>query len=257
MEILIYIIIFIYGLIFGSFYNVVGYRLPKGLSLIKPKGSFCPNCNHELKWYELIPLISFIIQKGKCTKCKCKISLFYPLIELLTGILFLISYIAFGFTTEFALALLLSSYFVIVIVSDGRYMEIPDEVTITFTVLVLLTKLLAYGPNEALLSLVQGFTMFLVIYLFMKITSFIFKKETLGGGDIKLEFFTGALIGIYNGLFSIFIGSLIALPFSLLNIKSKEDSTIPFGPFLLLGVFIIYIFKLDIFNIIRDLTYIK
>ena len=255
MEILVSIIVFIYGLVFGSFYNVVGYRLPKGMSLIKPKGSFCPNCNHELRWYELIPLFSFIIQRGKCTKCKKKISLYYPMIELLTGILFLVSYISFGITTEFMIALILSSYFVIVVVSDGRYMIIPDEVTIVMSILLIVTEVLSYGPEKTLVYIVSGIALFLIVFLFMKICNFIFKKETLGGGDVKLEFFTGCLLGVPNGLFSIFIGSVLALPFSIINTK-KNNNMVPFGPFLLLGALLIYVLRIDVIKIINDLSYL-
>ena len=84
MNVFLGILIFIYGLVFGSFYNVVGYRIPKKLSLLRP-GSYCPNCRHKLRWYELIPLFSYVIQRGRCTQCKKKISFYYPLIEFLTG----------------------------------------------------------------------------------------------------------------------------------------------------------------------------
>ena len=90
MGIYIGCLVFIYGLLLGSFYNVVGYRIPNNLSIVSP-GSFCPKCNHKLKWYELIPVFSFLIQKGKCRKCGSRISLFYPVIELTTAILFLVS----------------------------------------------------------------------------------------------------------------------------------------------------------------------
>ena len=92
-----YIFLFIVGIIFGSFYNVVADRLPNNESIIKPR-SHCPNCNHVLKWYELIPLISFIIQRGKCRKCYYKMSIWYFLSELLTGLLFCLSYYLFGFS---------------------------------------------------------------------------------------------------------------------------------------------------------------
>ena len=114
MVVIYSIIVFIYGLLLGSFYNVVGYRIPNNMSIVRP-GSFCPKCHHSLKWYELIPVFSFLIQKGKCRKCGCKISLFYPTIELTTGILFLVSYLIFGFTIEFVIALLIVSFLVIVI----------------------------------------------------------------------------------------------------------------------------------------------
>ena len=131
MEVYFTIIVFIFGTLLGSFYNVVGYRLPKGLSLIKP-GSFCPKCNHSLKWYELIPVLSFMIQRGKCRECKCKISWFYPTIEFTTGILFMISYLIFGFSVEFFIACVIVTFFVIVIVSDTKYLVIISILTHIF-----------------------------------------------------------------------------------------------------------------------------
>jgi leader peptidase (prepilin peptidase)/N-methyltransferase len=254
MEILIGIIVFIYGTVFGSFFNVVGYRLPNNLSLVKPRGSFCPNCKHELKWFELIPVFSYLIQGGKCRECKQKIALFYPLIETLTGLLFLLSYLVFGFSSEFVIALLLSSYFVIVIVSDGKYMIIPDEVTIVIGGLVILVELITYGPLQFSSSIISGIALFGLLYIFMKITSKIFKKESLGGGDIKLEFVIGAALGFVNGIFSIFLGSILALPVALINQKVNKTNMIAFGPFLVIGALIIYFFKLDIVEILKHLS---
>ena len=159
MEIYYSTIVFIYGLMLGSFYNVIGYRIPNNLSIIRP-GSFCPKCNHKLKWYELIPVLSFLIQKGKCRKCGSKISLFYPFIELSTGILFLISYLIFGFSFEFAIALIASSFLVIVMVSDINYLIIPDEVTIFFCVASLVTQFIFKGWELAVSSIMFGFVLF-------------------------------------------------------------------------------------------------
>ena len=117
MEIIYIVFIFIIGCIFGSFFNVVGYRVPNELSIVRP-GSFCPKCKHSLRWYELIPIFSFLIQKGKCRDCKEKISIIYPVVELTTGILFVSSYLIFGFSNQFLVALLVSSFTMIVIVSD-------------------------------------------------------------------------------------------------------------------------------------------
>ncbi len=257
MDILISIIVFIYGLVFGSFYNVVGYRLPNKISLVKPKGSFCPNCHHELRWYELIPVVSFLIQKGKCRNCKCNISLFYPFIETLTGVLFLLSYMIFGFSTEFVISLLISSYLIIIIVSDGRYMIIPDKVTIVFSTLLVVVEILTYGPTKTLELVASGFALFGLVFIFYFITTKLFKKESLGGGDIKLEFFSGCVLGLVNGLFSIFIASVIALPLSLINLKKNNSNMIAFGPFLLLGVLIIYLFNIDVIEILRFLSRVK
>lgn len=249
MEIYYSIVVFVFGTLLGSFYNVVGYRLPKGLSIVSP-GSFCPKCNHELKWYELVPVFSFLIQGGKCRKCKSRISLFYPTIELLTGVLFLVSYLMFGFSTDFLISVIIASFLVIVIVSDINYLIIPDEVTIFFTLLSLMIAL-KNGFNFGLEAVAGGIFVFCAMYFIMVLGNFIFKKESLGGGDIKLMFFTGTVIGPLNGLFSIFLSSAMALPISIYVLLKKKSRIIPFGPFILLATFIIFLFQFDIMNFIN------
>lgn len=250
------VFMFIVGLIFGSFYNVVGWRLPIGLSLIRPAGSFCPKCKHKLRWYENIPVFSWLIQGGKCRNCRKPIPKFYILIELLTGILFALSYQMFGFGFDLALSLLVSSFFVIVIVSDSNFLVIPDEVTIVFSLLVILTRLIFLGLKNALLYFGFGIGAFLVMYLLMLFGNFIFKKESLGGGDIKLMFFIGCVVGPWMSLFTIFLSSFIALPLSLILYFRNKDNVIPYGPFLLIANLIIVIFKLDaamVFNFILNI----
>jgi len=237
---------FIFGTVFGSFFNVVGWRLPAGLSLIKPRGSFCPKCKHELKWYELIPIISFLIQGGKCRACKTKISRFYISIEFLTGCLFALSYWLFGFTFEFGLAILTASFFVIVVVSDSNYLVIPDEVTVFFTIAVLLWRLICLGWSNALEFVIYGAIAFAIMLVIMIIGNYIFKKESLGGGDIKLMVYIGCAVGPYLGLFSIFLASFFALPLSLILFFRSKDSIIPFGPFLLLACLVIILFQIDL-----------
>ena len=100
MEYFYLIMIFILGSILASFYGVIGYRLPKNESLIKPKYSYCPNCHKRLKWYELIPIFSYIIQLGKCRECKTNIPIMYLFIEIVSGLLFAVCYYSFGFTYE-------------------------------------------------------------------------------------------------------------------------------------------------------------
>lgn len=252
MNIIKGIIVFLYGLVFGSFYNVVGYRVPKKISLIHP-GSFCPNCNHKLKWYELIPLFSYIFQGGKCTKCKKKISLYYPFIETLTGILFLISYLIFGITPFFFISSLISSFLVIVIVSDGRYMIIPDEVTIVFSVLIVLLNFLYNGVETSLKLIVSGLALVLFMYIFMIICNKIFKKETLGGGDIKMMFFIGNALGFPNALFAIFLASVAALPFTVALNNLKKQKEFPFGPFLLGGTLLVYMLSINIIDLLINI----
>jgi len=244
--------IFIFGLIFGSFFNVVGWRLPAGLSLVKPAGSFCPKCKHKLRWYENIPVFSYLIQGGKCRKCKKKIPKFYIIVELLTGILYAISFWIFGFSFEFVLAILAASFFVIVVVSDSNYLIIPDEVTIVFSILVILSRFIMNGIGDALMYLLYGIGAFVVMYLLMLFGNFVFKKESLGGGDIKLMFYVGCCVGPWMSIFTIFLSSFIALPLSLILYFRNKDNVIPFGPFLLISSLIIILFQLDL-NFILNL----
>lgn len=244
MRVLYTIFMLIMGTIFGSFYNVVGYRIPNGLSIVKP-GSFCPKCNHSLKWYELIPIFSYIFQKGKCKCCKERISIIYPMVEITTGILFAVSYYIFGFSYEFILALIVSSFLVIVIVSDINYLIIPDEVTFFFCLLLFFVKLFIEGIVIAVFSLGFGVLLFGIMYLIMILGNLIFKKESMGGGDVKLMFFVGMAIGPTLGMFSIFLSSVIALPLSLMVYIKDKDNVIPFGPFILIATFMIVLFGID------------
>ena len=189
------IIVFLFGLLLGSFYNVVGYRIPNGMSIVKPN-SFCPKCRHELKWYELIPVFSFLIQNGKCRNCKSRISLFYPIMELTTGILFAISYLVFGFSFEFIISILVVSFLVIVIVSDTNFLIIPDEITVFFLLVTLVVEFIFKGLSFTLSSIVYGSFMFSMMYVVMLLGKKILKEEALGGGDVKLMFFVGIVLNV-------------------------------------------------------------
>lgn len=250
MRILYTIFMLIMGTIFGSFYNVVGYRIPNGLSIVRP-GSFCPKCNHSLKWYELIPVFSYLLQQGKCRECGQRISIIYPMVEITTGILFAVSYYIFGFSYELVLALIVSSFLVIVIVSDINYLIIPDEVTFFFCLLLFLVKLFVEGFESAIFSLGHGLLLFGIMYLIMVLGNVIFKKESMGGGDVKLMFFVGVATGPVLGVFSIFLSSVIALPLSLMVYLKDKNNVIPFGPFILIATFIIILFGIDSNMILR------
>lgn len=244
MEYVYIIFIWMIGCIFGSFFNVVGYRIPNELSIISP-GSFCPKCEHKLNWYELIPIFSYLIQGGKCRKCKQKISIIYPVVEMTTGVLFAVSYFIFGFSYEFIISLLVVSFMVIVIVSDINYLIIPDEVTLFFSILVLVVKFVVEGLKPAFLALFSGAFLFLLMYLIMRLGNVILKKESLGGGDVKLMFFVGITIGPLLGAFSIFLSSIIALPLSLLVLIRNKENVIPFGPFILIATFALMLFEVS------------
>lgn len=240
------IVFFILGTILGSFYNVVGYRLPKGESLTKPKHSYCSDCGKELNWYELIPIVSFLIQKGKCRNCHSRISLFHPFIELVTGLLFAVSYYSFGLSYELGIALILVSLFSIVIVSDLLYMIIPDEVTFSCAIGIIILNFLNLGLKDGFIQLGSGLLTFFVMYLIMLLGNLIFKKETLGGADVKLMLIAGLVLHPILGVFVIFIASAIALPVSILIYVTNKEHMIPFGPFIVAAILLFFLLKIDI-----------
>lgn len=252
MEILYLILFFILGLVFGSFFNVLASRIPRNESIIFP-ASHCEKCGHKLKWYELIPVVSYIIQKGKCKNCKTKLSLLYPFSEVALGLMYAVSYYSFGFNYELLIAIILSSVMVLVTVSDLTYMMIPDRFIFIPVILVLLIKLIFMGVKVFLLSLFSGFICFVIMYLIMKFGEFIFKKECLGGADVKLMILSGVVLEPFLSLLVIILASFIALPVSLLLLFRHKENVIPFGPFLVIGILIIFFLKLDTMSIVNFL----
>lgn len=254
MDTLYLIIFFILGSLFGSFFTVIGLRLPKNENFTTTH-SHCDSCNHELKLYEMIPMISYIIQRGKCRHCKSKIDPLSTFIEFFTGLLFAVSYYSFGFSWEFIIGLGIVSLLMIVLVSDLTYLIIPDEVLIFFSVYFIICQIFNLGIIGALLKIVSGIFLFSVLYFIMLIGNKILKKECLGGGDIKMMFVFGLILEPLLGTLSIFLGSFIALPISLILLRKQEEKLIPFGPFLLIALAIIYFTKLTPETVVNFLTY--
>ena len=144
MEKLYLIIFFIFGSIMGSFYHVLATRRSNGLSIVKP-ASHCEKCKHELKWYELIPILSYIFQGGKCRKCKTKLPISYLLMEVCTGILFAVCYHVFDTPLEIAISLVFVSSLIIIIISDIEYMIILDEVLIFASAAIIILDIISIG----------------------------------------------------------------------------------------------------------------
>ena len=235
----ILIYLFIVGLFFGSFYNVVALRLSNNESIIYP-GSHCVNCNHKLSWYELIPVFSYIGLRGKCKKCKVKISIQYPLIELLTGTLFALSYYIFGFTVNTLISIVLSSLVVITLVSDFKYMIILDEALIISGLFLVILFFIQGGLAKVGHQLLYGLLLFLLVLLIKILGDRAFKQESLGWGDVKLSFIAGLALGIKVGVIYIFAASFLALPYALYFTIRKKEAIVPFGPFLVLSMLILF-----------------
>ncbi len=253
MEVLYIICFFIIGLVFGSFFCCVGLRLSVNTSFIRGR-SYCDSCHHELKGRDLIPLFSYLFLKGRCRYCHKKVSLLNPFIEVATGILFALSYYSFGFSLELILALLLISLSMIVFASDLTYMIIPDEVIIFFSITILVIKFFLEGIVGVGFSLLSGALLFFFMYVLMLFGNSLFKKESLGGGDVKLFFVLGLVIDPFLGLITIFLASLIALPVSLYLLYKNKEHAIPFGPFILIAFLIIFFSKITTSDIFEFLT---
>ncbi len=239
------ILFYVFGLVMGSFYSLVGFRLANSLSIVFP-GSFCDDCKKKLKWYHLIPIFSYIFLKGKCKYCGKKISVFYPVAELLCGTLFAVSFYSFGFSYELVIAILLSSLFIITMITDLNYYIIPDQINIIFAILIFVTNIFRLGLKTSLIYLLYGLVMFGIMYLLMLLGNLIFKEESLGGGDIKLLFVLGMVLPIVLSFVSIVIATLIAFPIALIIYLKNKDKAIPFGPFLVAGFLLTFLLKIDV-----------
>ena len=234
-------LLFVFGLVMGSFFAVVGSRLPKNESIIKPR-SHCDACGHVLKWYELIPILSYVIQFGRCSKCHTKLSIMYPFIELLNGFLYSLSYALYGFSYELIAFMIISSILILVFVSDFQYMIILDEPLIIGSIIILLLKMYYFGFSTFTRSVYSGLIMFIFMLIIKLCGDKAFKRESLGGGDVKLVTFFGFVFGVRLSFVSVVFGSFLAFPYALFLSLAKKDREVPFGPFLILGLLIVFIY---------------
>lgn len=237
MSILNLILIFLFGLAIGSFLNVVIYRAKIKKSILRPR-SFCPHCKHLLAWFDLIPVLSFVSLKGRCRYCRKKISPVYALVELATGILFVLFYLQ---NSNFNLALAFNLFFVSILivtfVYDLRYYLIIDNVILLGAIAAIFASIFLGGlsfPQAILGSLAAG--------VFFAIIVLVSRGKWMGGGDVKLGFLLGLILGwpkILVALFLAFIlGSIVGL-FLVIRGKKKLKSAVPFGPFLALSALVV------------------
>lgn len=228
MPFYFYFIIFMLGASVASFLNVVAYSLPINANWITRR-SACPHCNTNLHALQLIPILSYVFQKGRCHSCHTLISPSYPLIEISGGILFII---ALKLQHDFSLLQLIHTWIffsllITITLTDLYYGLIPNKILIAFGLFLML-----FNPN--LISAMFGF---LVLFISACIGKWLFKKASLGGGDIKLYFVIGLAIPLNTLLLSIVISSVLALLYLLLIAQNKRQA-LPFAPFITLGVII-------------------
>lgn len=241
LHILYGVFVFLFGIVIGSFLNVLIYRLPRGLDF-KKGSSFCTTCKHPLKWYDLFPLFSWLFLGGKCRYCKAKISPIYPIVESLNGILWVLAYV---FLTDcnlnFALLgyFLVSSALVVVFCIDYQFKIIPDSMWVTVLlggVLVYVQQLIDHGFvwQELVARVVGIFTASGVLLILG-----LLYKGGMGGGDIKLMAAAGFLLGWRNVLIALMLGAVIGtlwLAVTRTLKKSDMKKEVPFGPHLAAGI---------------------
>ena len=234
--ILIYSIPFLFGIVIGSFLNVCIYRIPMKESIVLPR-SHCMKCGYVLKWYDLIPIFSYIVRKGRCRNCKAKISIQYPIIEGLNGILYLSVFLANGWNYVSAIYCLMSSALIVITLIDWRTFEIPIQLNVFLFVLGILRAILDYKHLK--FYIIGFFSVSLFLYLIFLAT----KGKGIGGGDIKLMAVSGLIIGWKNNILGFFLACIIGSIIHLIRMKiSKEDHVLAMGPYLSVGIFISALF---------------
>tara|TARA_B100000242_G_scaffold76602_1_gene49957 strand:+ start:1402 stop:2154 length:753 start_codon:yes stop_codon:yes gene_type:complete len=247
-----YIIAFVFGSIWGSFANVCIYRLPANKNVATGR-SCCPNCNKLIKWYDNIPIISFLFLQGVCRNCSKKINTQYLLVELISGFSFAICYYFFGISITTLLFFILTICFVIIFFIDLKHFIIPNELTITLMVIGILKSIDPDLNNEIfpnfINSVLGGVIGYMLIWLIILFYKKVRNKEGMGLGDAKLLSAIGFWFGWVSLPFILFFSSFIALVSVLPDlIKNKKNLTsqIPFGPFIILGT-VSYLFVKNYF----------
>lgn len=226
----LYIFVFLFGIAIGSFLNVCIFRIPKKESIVLPH-SHCMTCGYQLRWYDLVPLFSFLFLRGRCRKCQTKLSLQYPLVEGLNGALYVIVFLANGWNMTSVIYCLLTSALIVLSVIDFRTMEIPDGLNLLIFLLGVATTVfdLPDWKNHAIgMVSVSGFL--LVIYL-------VTVGRGIGGGDLKLMAGAGLVLGVKEVILAFFLGCIFGSVIHVIRMKvSGAKHVLALGPYLSVGI---------------------
>lgn len=259
---MVILFLFLIGICVGSFLNVLADRLPNGENPFKGR-SYCDNCRRTLRWYDMVPLLSFIILGGKCRYCKAKLSYYYPIVEFVTGLIFVITYIytlqiaVYGSTIQqfnsvainFIYLLFIFSALIVIFFTDLKYGIIPDAVlypAIALTLVYHLSSIIYLSNNKTIEQFSNYLLTAVVSFLFFLFLYFVTHGRGMGFGDVKLAFFVGFFLGFPMAISAFYIafltGAMIGIILILWKKKRLRGSTIPFGPFLVIGIFATFFF---------------
>jgi leader peptidase (prepilin peptidase)/N-methyltransferase len=263
--VLIQLWVFGLGLVIGSFLNVCIYRIPENISLLWP-ASTCVNCSKRIVWYDNIPVLSYLFLRGKCRYCQDKISALYPIIEIITGIVFLLLFnsvliLQGGLISAYIFYLIFCCLLIVGSFVDLEFYIIPNEITYTGLILAPIAGLLCTGfhnlnstlgyfdnsANQLIASLQASMLGIFVsggmIFLCGVIGKLVLRKDAMGFGDVKLMGVIGGFLGWKLGVATFFLAPFFGLLFAIPRLISKKGKMIPYGPFLSLAAFICLLFK--------------
>ena len=236
----LYIVIFLYGVVIGSFLNVVIDRVPRGESIVKVR-SHCEACGYTLKWYDLIPIVSFVAYRGKCRKCGARLSPQYPIIEAVNGLIYLTIFAANGFSLESVIYCLVCSALLALSVIDERTHEIPVGFNIFIAVMGMIRVLM--NPEDWLLHVIGMVAVSVPLYILYVLS----KGRAIGGGDIKLEAAAGLLLGWKNILLGFIISCIFGSIIHSIRMKTaRAGRVLAMGPYLAFGIYITMLFGNEI-----------
>lgn len=240
------LLVFIFGLMTGSFLNVCIFRMPREESVVFPR-SYCPACKKQIAWYDNIPLGSFLVLGAKCRACKAPISWRYFGVELLTGLVWLYLWLTHGWSIEFIRGIFFLSVLTAITFADFETGLIPDALTLPgmvagFILAGIQPQMMgetfwAAGMWQSFLGILAGGG---ALWLTAVLGEKVFKKDSMGGGDIKLLAFTGAFLGWQGAVLVFFAAPFFALPFALYQRFIAKAETIPYGPYLALAAVLVY-----------------
>lgn len=237
------VIVFIFGAMIGSFLNVVIYRIPKNESIVFPS-SKCQSCQTSLKWYHNIPIFSWVFLGGKCAFCKEKISAQYPIVEFLTGIIFVALYFKLGLVWYLSfIAASFAAIFALVMI-DFKYMAVPDNINFAALIFALVQPEFLNGLMYAAIA-AGG------LYLIGLLSSLIARKQAMGGADVIVAGTMGALLGFPNFFVAIFLSAILAMIPALI----WREKGVPFVPFLALATFIVYLYDAEAAQLLEFIIY--
>lgn len=236
------------GLCVGSFLNVVIYRVPRGLSIVWP-GSFCPACRAPISWYDNLPVIGWMLVSGRCRACRARISVRYPIVEALTGGLFLLNFMVFGWDPILIPRILFACAMVALFAIDLEHKLLPNAITLP-GIAAGLAFSLAFPPGivDSAIGVIAGYGS---LWLVATAWELFAKKEAMGGGDLKMLAMVGAFLGWQGVVITFFVGFVVGGVFSGLLLAARKvrlASEIPFGTFLAVGAMVASFWGLQMLN---------